>query len=245
LLCGLPSPDCNSATAIRAACVISAWLLPLALAGFFAKNPSQLECINCDILKDVFQESAAQTFCVTCPTATRRYLGVLSAANRTACQCKEGVATPRTAHSPGAYLTPYGLLTTTPTTNSAASCAGAVRAAGFYNALSLAGEVRPTVLSSPRHSLCSAGCRRVLLLFRSARNVRQLHLESVDCGQSTPRLCRSANVCQWPIHTRMAFCLLQALLGFAVTASCHSRSVSVRSADRSMQHCLSCAIPRD
>ena len=39
--------------------------------------------------------------------------------------------------------------------------------------------------------------------------------------------------------------LLQALLGFAVTASCHSRSVSVRSADRSMQHCLSCAIPRD
>ena len=134
---------------------------------------------------------------------------------------------------PGAYPTPYGLLTTTPTTNSAASCAGAVRAAGFYNALSLAGEVRPTVLSSPRHSLCSAGCRRVLLLFRSARNVRQLHLESVDYGPSTPCLCRSANVCQWPIHTRMAFCLLQALLGFAVTASCHSRSVSVRSADRS------------
>ena len=39
--------------------------------------------------------------------------------------------------------------------------------------------------------------------------------------------------------------LLQALLGFAVTASCHSRSVSVRSADRSMQHCLSCTIPHD
>jgi hypothetical protein len=58
-----------------------------------------------------------------------------------------------------------------------------------------------------------------------------------------PRLCRCANVCQWPILDGIR--LLQALLGFAVTASCHSRSVSVRSADRSMQHCLGCAIPRD
>ena len=42
------------------------------------------------------------------------------------------------------------------------------------------------VLSFPLHSLALP----TSLLFRSARNVRQLHLEAIHCGQSTQRLCR-------------------------------------------------------
>ena len=46
------------------------------------------------------------------------------------------------------------------------------------------------VLSFPLHSLALP----TSLLFRSARNVRQLHLEAIHCGQSTQRLCRRALV---------------------------------------------------
>jgi hypothetical protein len=60
--------------------------------GQFQPDVGQYGCLNCDSLGDFFQELQGQTFCVKCPQNTRRFLGVLSAANRTACQCKEGVA---------------------------------------------------------------------------------------------------------------------------------------------------------
>jgi hypothetical protein len=65
--------------------------------GSFSSTAAQPSCLQCDVLGDFFQESTAQTFCVLCPRHTRRYLGILSAANRTACQCKEGVAESQTA----------------------------------------------------------------------------------------------------------------------------------------------------
>ena len=59
-------------------------------AGFFLPSRGQVSCINCDDVGDFYQELPAQTSCRKCAANTQRYVGVLSAANKSACQCKEG-----------------------------------------------------------------------------------------------------------------------------------------------------------
>jgi branched-chain amino acid transport system substrate-binding protein len=59
-------------------------------AGYFASLPGQPACISCDNLGDYYQELEAQSACLLCPVHTVRYLGVLNAANKSACMCKEG-----------------------------------------------------------------------------------------------------------------------------------------------------------
>ena len=63
---------------------------PYAYAGHFQPEPRQFACIKCDSLGDVYQEQSGQASCSRCPQNTQRYLGVLSATNRSACQCKNG-----------------------------------------------------------------------------------------------------------------------------------------------------------
>jgi hypothetical protein len=60
-------------------------------AGYSQPDKGQFGCINCDSLGDFYQESPAGTSCEACPANTRRDVGVLSAANRSSCQCKEGL----------------------------------------------------------------------------------------------------------------------------------------------------------
>ena len=59
------------------------------LVGFFARDAGQFFCVNCDNVGDVYQESPGATSCEACPENTVRYIGVLSSANRSSCQCKE------------------------------------------------------------------------------------------------------------------------------------------------------------
>ena len=61
-------------------------------AGLFQPTEGQSSCISCDILEDAYQEMRGQTSCYFCPGNTRRYLGVLSAENKSSCQCKEGAS---------------------------------------------------------------------------------------------------------------------------------------------------------
>ena len=59
-------------------------------AGYFQPEQGQIGCINCDSLGDVYQEDRGATSCQECAKNTQRYILVLSAANRSSCQCKEG-----------------------------------------------------------------------------------------------------------------------------------------------------------
>ncbi len=58
-------------------------------AGLFQPAEGQSSCISCDIL-DAYQELQGETSCQICPKNTQRYTGVLSAADKAACQCKAG-----------------------------------------------------------------------------------------------------------------------------------------------------------
>ncbi len=105
------------------------------IVGYFQSEVGQFGCINCDSLATAsggfYQESAARTSCTVCAKNTRRYIGVLSAANRTACQCKEGARSSlRCLHS--------GLGLREPTALSS-FCVG------YYNRNEEPGEVLPVV----------------------------------------------------------------------------------------------------
>jgi hypothetical protein len=58
--------------------------------GYFQPDKGQFGCISCDILGDFYQELSAQSSCVACPPSTKRFIGVLTAATKSSCQCKEG-----------------------------------------------------------------------------------------------------------------------------------------------------------
>ena len=59
-------------------------------AGSFQTKLGQIECISCDLLNETYyQDRAAQSSCLRCPQNTQRWLGVLSAANLSACQCSK------------------------------------------------------------------------------------------------------------------------------------------------------------
>jgi hypothetical protein len=100
-------------------------------AGYFQPEPGQFGCVNCDSLGDAYQELSNQTSCRVCPPNTQRYLGVLDGANRSSCQCKEGLhRAPFTASLPSPY-------TTTSLHRSPRHYL-----AGYYNSKGKAGEVR-------------------------------------------------------------------------------------------------------
>jgi hypothetical protein len=67
-----------------------------ACAGFFQPEEGQFSCINCDSLGNAYQEQEARSFCHLCASNTQRYVGVLSALNRSSCQCKEGASSEHT-----------------------------------------------------------------------------------------------------------------------------------------------------
>ena len=59
--------------------------------GYFQPDKGQFGCISCDIiLGDFYQELSAQSSCVACPPSTQRFIGLLTAATKSSCQCKEG-----------------------------------------------------------------------------------------------------------------------------------------------------------
>ena len=60
------------------------------MIGYFQPNQGQFGCISCDILGDFYQEVFAQSSCVACPPSTKRFIGVLTAATKSSCRCKEG-----------------------------------------------------------------------------------------------------------------------------------------------------------
>ncbi len=99
------------------------------LVGFFQPEQGQIGCISCDSLGDYFQELPGLTFCHQCPSSTQRYLGVLSGANRSACQCKEGAIS---ATSPQSLVCAWNLCASVSTERSIA---------GYHNTRLEAGEV--------------------------------------------------------------------------------------------------------
>ena len=76
--------------------MIRACLEPLSFganAGFFQPKRGQIGCLSCDSLDSLgnfYEEKRGQITCQACADNTQRYVGVLSASNRSACQCKEG-----------------------------------------------------------------------------------------------------------------------------------------------------------
>ena len=75
----MPTRACSANAALRV-CTI----------GYFQPDKGQFGCISCDILGDFYQELSAQSSCVACPPSTKRFIGVLTAATKSSCQCKEG-----------------------------------------------------------------------------------------------------------------------------------------------------------
>jgi hypothetical protein len=67
-------------------------LWSILFAGTFSREAGQFYCVNCDNVGDAYQELPGQTSCKACPANSVRYIGVLTSANQSACQCKEGVA---------------------------------------------------------------------------------------------------------------------------------------------------------
>ena len=59
-------------------------------AGYFQPDEGQFGCLNCDSLGDFYQDLAGQLSCKSCAANTQRFVGVLTAVNRSACQCKPG-----------------------------------------------------------------------------------------------------------------------------------------------------------
>jgi hypothetical protein len=53
----------------------------------FVSRPTSIA----DDLGDFYQDMLAQTKCTFCEANTQRYVGVLSATNRSSCQCKKGL----------------------------------------------------------------------------------------------------------------------------------------------------------
>jgi hypothetical protein len=60
------------------------------MAGYFQPDKGQFGCISCDVIGDFYQELSAQSSCKACPPSTQRFIGVLTAATKSSCQCKEG-----------------------------------------------------------------------------------------------------------------------------------------------------------
>ena len=63
------------------------------LSGHYTNTAGQRACISCDSVggkSSFYQESPNATACIECPENFQRYVGVLSAANRSSCMCRPG-----------------------------------------------------------------------------------------------------------------------------------------------------------
>ena len=98
------------------------------MIGNFQPDNGQFGCISCDILGDFYQELSAQSSCVACAANTQRFIGVLSAATKNSCQCKEGAILPPVLGGLHAFCI-FARPTGPPT-------------AGYHNARLEAGKVR-------------------------------------------------------------------------------------------------------
>ena len=63
----------------------------LGLQGYFQWESGKIGCIACSMLGNVYQDQQAQTGCKLCANHTQLYAGVIEAANKSVCQCKEGI----------------------------------------------------------------------------------------------------------------------------------------------------------
>ena len=98
MLCGYAcrsfhsSTNCNvGAFGVAARACSASAALRVCTIGYFQPDEGQFGCISCDIiLGDFYQELSAQSSCVACPPSTKRFIGVLTAATKSSCQCKEG-----------------------------------------------------------------------------------------------------------------------------------------------------------
>jgi hypothetical protein len=115
--------------------------------GQFQPVDGQFGCISCDSLGGFYQEWAAQTSCQECAKNTRRYIGVLNAANRSSCQCKEGARSSLRVLARG--------------TRAQGATALSALCAGYYNRNEEPGEVLPVVF--PRRNARLA--RRSIVTF--------------------------------------------------------------------------------
>ena len=57
-------------------------------AGTFQAVANRRDCVNCDLLGDVYQEHKGRTSCMSCAANTQRFVGVGSSRNRSACLCQ-------------------------------------------------------------------------------------------------------------------------------------------------------------
>ena len=154
-------------------------------SGYFQSETGQLGCIHCDSLGDFYQEQRGQSFCLHCPPNTQRYMGVLSAANRSSCQCNEG-ACEAPFSTVLAYRTRYwGVI------------AAAMLCAGYYSRDGRPGEVRylPTFIYTTPVSLC---CR--LMISADSAGVHAMYSSTSispfspsDLGASHAHLPRSSS----------------------------------------------------
>ena len=129
-----------------------------------------LGCVSCDALGSYYQPAQGSTACVICATHTQRYVGVLSAANKTACQCKEGAAHARTRLRPQARVGVVFALQ-----HCIRSKHGCAPAAGYYSRTATAGEVRSARARTACLFSCSQSLMHSIALCRRARSVRRNH----------------------------------------------------------------------
>ena len=78
--------------------------------GFFSKTDGSIGCLTCDDLGDFFQVKSGASACTACAQNTQRYVGVLSGANGSACQCKPGECRSHANTEPSAGQRGHGCL---------------------------------------------------------------------------------------------------------------------------------------
>ena len=139
------------------------------LIGFFQPDSGQFGCLSCDSLGDYYQEQRGQSFCLHCASHTQRYIGVLSGANRSACQCKEGAISATSLLWLACVCVRASVSTGPPT-------------AGYHNARLEAGEVRCSVTLSRHRSFPCAASDKTTARFRVCRSVRNVRGHSRLCG---------------------------------------------------------------
>ena len=145
-----------------------------ALTGYFQPERAQFGCLSCDSLGDFYQELQGQTSCQFCAHNTQRYIGVLSGADRRACQCKEGAIF---CHQSAMACMPSCLR---------ASVSTGPPTAGYHNARLEAGEV----CCSRHPSFPCTASDESTTRFRVCRSVRNVRRAQAPVPVASPSAAR-------------------------------------------------------